>query len=31
MALYDWDHNGKKDIIDDYLEYNIYKKSDEDR
>ena len=26
MALYYWDHNGKKDIIDDYLEYNIYKK-----
>ena len=25
MAFYDWDHNGKKDIVDDYIEYNIYK------
>lgn len=30
MAIYDWNHNGKKDIQDDYLEYNIYKKSTED-
>ena len=29
MAFYDWNHNGKKDIQDDYLEYNIYKKSTE--
>lgn len=30
MALYDWNHNGRKDIQDDYLEYNIYKKCTED-
>ena len=27
MAFYDWNHNGKKDIQDDYIEYNIYKES----
>lgn len=27
MAVYDWNKNGKKDIQDDYLEYNIYKNS----
>lgn len=27
MAIYDWNRNGKKDIQDDYLEYNIYKQS----
>jgi len=27
MALYDWNHNGEKDFGDDYLEYNLYKKS----
>ena len=27
MAFYDWNKNGKKDIQDDWLEYNIYKKS----
>ena len=27
MAFYDWNHDGKKDFVDDYLEYNIYKKS----
>ena len=25
MAFYDWNNNGKKDLVDDYLEYNIYK------
>lgn len=29
MAVYDWNRNGKKDIQDDYLEYNIYKQSTE--
>lgn len=27
MAFYDWNHDGKKDFADDYLEYNIYKGS----
>ena len=27
MAFYDWNHDGKKDLVDDYLEYNIYKES----
>lgn len=27
MAVYDWNKNGKKDVQDDYLEYNIYKNS----
>lgn len=26
MAMYDWNHNGKKDGIDDYLEYQIIHK-----
>lgn len=30
MALYDWNHDGKKDFVDDYLEYNIYKESTKD-
>ena len=25
MAMYDWNHNGKNDRQDDYLEYMIYK------
>ena len=25
MAMYDWNHNGKNDMQDDYLEYMIYK------
>lgn len=25
MALHDWNHDGKKDIVDDYIEYQIYK------
>ena len=27
MAFYDWNHDGKKDLMDDYIEYRIYKKS----
>lgn len=27
MALYDWNHNGTKDIADNYMEYRIYKQS----
>lgn len=26
MAMYDWNHDGKKDGIDDYLEYQIIHK-----
>lgn len=25
MAMYDWNHDGKKDVMDDYIEYQIYK------
>lgn len=25
MAFFDWDHNGKKDLIDDIIEYNVYR------
>lgn len=31
MALYDWNHDGKKDLVDDVIEYNIYKKCTENR
>lgn len=27
MAFYDWNHDGKKDFTDDFIEYNIYKES----
>lgn len=27
MAFYDWNKDGKKDVQDDWLEYNIYKKA----
>lgn len=27
MAFYDWNGDGKKDFSDDYIEYQIYKKS----
>lgn len=27
MAFYDWNRDGKRDFVDDYLEYNIYKES----
>lgn len=30
MAFYDWDGNGKKDIFDDYIEYNIYRECTKD-
>ena len=25
MAINDWNHNGKKDLADDFIEYQIYK------
>lgn len=25
MAIFDWNHNGKKDLADDFIEYQIYK------
>lgn len=27
MALHDWNHNGKTDAVDDFIEYQIYKES----
>lgn len=30
MVFYDWNRDGKKDMVDDYLEYNIYKESTKD-
>lgn len=30
MAFYDWNKDGKKDIWDDFIEYNIYKQSTKD-
>lgn len=24
MALHDWNHDGKKDLVDSYIEYQIY-------
>lgn len=27
MALFDWNHDGKKDFTDDFIEYHIYKQS----
>lgn len=27
MALYDWNHDGKKDLTDDLIEYQIYQNS----
>ncbi|MBR6697725.1 MAG: hypothetical protein IKL73_05590 [Lachnospiraceae bacterium] len=27
MALYDWNKDGKKDLTDDFIEYQIYKRS----
>lgn len=27
MAVFDWNHDGKKDIQDDFLEHNIYNSS----
>lgn len=25
MAFYDWNHDGKKDMVDDFIEYQVYK------
>lgn len=30
MAFFDWDHDGKKDAVDDFIEYNIYEDCTED-
>ena len=30
MAFYDWNRDGKKDFVDDYIEYNIYKECTKD-
>lgn len=27
MAFYDWNHDGKKDFTDNFIEYNVYKES----
>ena len=27
MAFHDWNHDGKKDFTDDFIEYQIYKQS----
>ena len=27
MAIYDWNKDGKKDMVDDFIEYQIYKDS----
>ena len=27
MAIYDWNKDGKKDMVDDFIEYQIYKNS----
>ena len=27
MAFHDWNHDGKKDFTDDYIEYQVYKQS----
>lgn len=27
MAFHDWNHDGKKNFTDDFIEYQIYKKS----
>lgn len=27
MALCDWNNDGKKDFVDNYIEYNVYKES----
>ncbi len=27
MALYDWNRDGNKDCVDDYIEYNVYENS----
>ena len=30
MAFFDWNKDGKKDFVDDYIEYNIYRESTKD-
>ena len=30
MAFFDWDGDGKRDILDDFLEYNLFKACMED-
>ncbi len=30
MAFFDWDGNGKKDIADDFIEYQIYEECTKD-
>ena len=30
MAFYDWNRDGKKNFVDDYIEYNIYKENTKD-
>lgn len=30
MAFYDWNKDGKKDVQDDFIEYNIYKEYTQD-
>ena len=30
MAFYDWNKDGKKDFVDHYIEYNIYKECTKD-
>lgn len=25
MAMHDWNHDGKKDMVDNFIEYQIYK------
>jgi len=31
MALFDWNQNGKKDIVDNYIEHQIYKNATENK
>ena len=31
MAMRDWNHDGKKDMIDNYIEYQMYKKMTEQK
>ena len=31
MALFDWNQNGKKDMVDNYIEYQIYKNATENK
>lgn len=31
MAMRDWNHDGKKDMVDNYIEYQMYKKMTEQK